>query len=112
MIEPSIYFSSSFSDPSLVNQVKSLFTFDKKDLPFIMDVIIDIKKIISENQSKIGFTVKINMIHNDFRVDVISESFSMACLQAREIINIKLSKELRFQEFMNFSSAPVPQAEI
>jgi len=112
MIEPSINFTSSFNDPSLIDQVKSVFTFDKKDLPFLMDVMIDIKRIISENRDKIGLTVKINMIHNDFRVDVISESFPMACLQAREIINIKLSKELRFKEFMNFASAPAHQPEL
>jgi len=112
MIIPSINFTSSFNDPSLIDQVRSVFTFDKKDLPFLMDVSIDIKRIVSENRVKIGLTVKINMIHNDFRVDVISESFPMACLQAREIINIKLSKELRFKEFMNFASAPAHQTEL
>ncbi|KEO74538.1 hypothetical protein [Anditalea andensis] len=112
MIEPSINFTASFNDPSLTEQVRSVFTFEKRDLPFLIDVNIDIKRIISENRSKIGLTVKINMIHNDFRVDVISESFSMACLQAREIINIKLSKELRFKEFINFASMSTHQPEL
>ncbi|WP_143961651.1 hypothetical protein [Litoribacter populi] len=112
MIEPTINFSPSFSETSLLDQVKSTFSFDKKDLPFLMDVYVDVKKIISESRSKFGFTVKINMIHNEFRVDVISESFSMACLQAREIINIKLSKELRFKEFINIPAAHSRQPEV
>ena len=112
MIEPTINISPSFQEATFLNQVKSTFSFDKKDLPFLLDVIVDIKKIISESRSKFGFTVKINMIHNEFRVDVISESFSMACLQAREIINIKLSKELRFKEFANYTPATARQPEL
>ncbi len=112
MIEPVFNFSPNFSDPSLKNEVASHFAFEKVELPFVLNIIIDIKKIVSQSKDKVALSAKVFMIHDDFRVDVISESFSLACIQAREIINIKLSKELRFNKFMNLSKTSAHQAEV